>query len=235
MPNSASSDLRDTPTPSSYALACPGSCGMFKASVLGVLGCDVRFAVASEPTRHPGSGSGRSYLTCTPQRLETSRLRSSRALWENCWVPGSQKVSRKVTSWVIRNRWCRTIASSERSPSHSFSKPSRASTVSPNCVTRALPGYSRSTPSSARSLAQLTLPPSETPDPGTVVPSSANASALPCVSGAGLRFAGLGATLLADGSAVAAKGGGVFRDGDGGWLASTCCRATARPPNHAPA
>jgi len=40
-------------------------------------------------------------------------------------------------------------------------------------------------PSSARSLAQLTLPPSEIPDPGSVVPSSANASALPCVSGAG--------------------------------------------------
>src|SRR5438309_12130055 len=78
MPNSASSDLRDTPTPSSYALACPGSCGMFKASVLGVLGCDVRLAVASQPMRHPGSGSGSSYLTCAPQRLETSRLERNR-------------------------------------------------------------------------------------------------------------------------------------------------------------
>src|SRR4029077_5745722 len=86
-----------------------------------------------------------------------------------------------------------------------------------------------------RSLAQVTLPPRESPLPGSVVPISANVSALPCVSGAGPRFAGLGAKLRAAVSAVAARAGGGFRDGDGGWLASTCCSARARPPNHEPA
>src|ERR1041385_5990279 len=101
MPNSDGPYERDTPTPSSYALACPGSCGILRRSVVGVLGCDVRLAVASQPTRHPDAVSGRSYLTCAPQRLEKSRLRSRRGLWANCWVPGSQSASKKVTSCVI--------------------------------------------------------------------------------------------------------------------------------------
>src|SRR5207245_8981342 len=40
------------------------------------------------------------------------------------------------SSDLIRNRSCRTIASNERSPAHSFSTPSLASNVSPDWSTR---------------------------------------------------------------------------------------------------
>src|SRR5436309_13990202 len=93
---------------------------MFKRSLFGVLGCEMRLAVASQPMRHSDAASGRSYLTCTPHRLEKSRLRSRRELCKICWVPGSQNTSRNVTSCVIRNRSCSTIASKDRSPVHSF-------------------------------------------------------------------------------------------------------------------
>jgi len=76
---------------------------------------------------------------------------------------------------------------------HSFSKPSRASTVSPNCVT-ATARIEQIHPSSARSLAQLTLPPSEARPERRA--DQANASALPCVSGAGSGLRA-GAKLLA--------------------------------------
>src|SRR2546426_1161555 len=100
---------------------------MFRTSLFGVLGCEMRLAVASQPMRHSEAASGRSYLTCTPHRLEKSRLRSRRGLWKNCWVAGSQNTSRKVTSCVMRNRSCSTIASNDRSPVHSFRTPSLAS------------------------------------------------------------------------------------------------------------
>src|SRR5207302_7679197 len=80
IPNTDGPWVRETPTPSSYAVASPGSCGMFKTSLFGVLGCEMRLAVASQPMRHSDAASGRSYLTGTPHRLEKSRLRPRRGL-----------------------------------------------------------------------------------------------------------------------------------------------------------
>src|SRR2546425_13120110 len=73
------------------------------------------------------------------------------------------------------------------------------------------------------------LPPTESPDPGSSLPISANASALPCDSDPVLRSGapgGRGAVSLK----VVSKVPGKFRDGELGWLASTCCNASARPP-----
>src|SRR5207247_10729393 len=122
-PNSDGPDVRETPTPSSYAAACPGSCGILRRSVVGALGCDVRLAVASHPMRHPDPMTGRWYLTCRPHRLVKSRLCSSLGRCKNCCVLGSQNASTKVTSCVILNRSCRTTASKDRSPTHSFRRP----------------------------------------------------------------------------------------------------------------
>src|SRR5438128_6548909 len=83
-PNSDGPDVRETPTPSSYAAARPGSCGILRRSVVGALGCDVRLAVASHPMRHPDAVSGRSYLTCRPHRWVKSRLCSSLGRCKNC-------------------------------------------------------------------------------------------------------------------------------------------------------
>src|SRR5216110_1660804 len=140
MPNADDPRMRETPTPSSYAAARPGSCGILRRSLLGVLGCEVRLAVASQPMRHPDAVSGRSYLTCNPHRLVKSWSCTSLGLCKNCWVPGSQNASRKVTSCVILNRSCRTTASSDWLPAHSFRRPRRASTVAPDWSTRVLPG-----------------------------------------------------------------------------------------------
>src|SRR2546422_1511668 len=78
------------------------------------------------------------------------------------------------------------------------------------------------------------LPPTESPDPGSSLPISANASALPWDSDPVLRSGtpdGRGAASLN----VVSKAPGKFRDGELGWLASTCCNASARPPYQVPA
>src|SRR6266705_2026121 len=82
-------------------------------------------------------------------------------------------------------------------------------------------------------MAQPMLPPTESPDPGSSLPISANASALPCDSDPVLRSTpgGRGAVSLK----VVSKVPGKFRGGELGWLASTCCNASARPPYQVPA
>src|SRR5712671_8157171 len=76
------------------------------------------------------------------------------------------------------------------------------------------------------------LPPTESPDPGSSLPISANASALPCDSDPVLRSGtpGRGAVSLN----VVSRVPGKFRDDELGWLASTCCNASARPPYQVP-
>src|SRR5437899_1204232 len=77
-------------------------------------------------------------------------------------------------------------------------------------------------------------PPPESPGPGNSLPISANASALPWDSDPALRSGtpdGRGAASLN----VVSKAPGKFRDGELGWLASTCCNASARPPYQVPA
>src|SRR2546426_11199388 len=70
------------------------------------------------------------------------------------------------------------------------------------------------------------LPPTESPDPGNSLPISANASELPWDSDPVLRSGtpdGRGAASLK----TVSKAPGKFRDGELGWLASTCCNASA--------
>src|SRR5216117_811278 len=78
------------------------------------------------------------------------------------------------------------------------------------------------------------LPPTESPDAGSSLPISANASALPWdsdpVLGSGTPD-GRGAASLK----IVSRVPGKFRDGELGWLASTCCNASARPPYQVPA
>src|SRR6266699_3550206 len=78
------------------------------------------------------------------------------------------------------------------------------------------------------------LPPRESPDAGSSLPISANASALPWDSDPVLRSGtpdGRGAASLK----IVSRVPGKFRDGELGWLASTCCNASARPPYQVPA
>src|SRR2546427_10456156 len=78
------------------------------------------------------------------------------------------------------------------------------------------------------------LPPTESPDPGSSLPISANARALPWDSDPVLRSGAPGGRG-AGGPTVGSKVPGKFRDGELGWLASTCCNAGARPPDQVPA
>src|SRR5205814_3072176 len=78
------------------------------------------------------------------------------------------------------------------------------------------------------------LPPTESPDAGSSLPISANASALPWdsdpVLGSGTPD-GRGAASLK----IVSRVPGKFRDGELGWLASTRRTARATPPHHLPA
>src|SRR2546427_12810004 len=78
------------------------------------------------------------------------------------------------------------------------------------------------------------LPPTESPDPGSSLPISANARALPCDSDPVLRSGAPGGRGAVS-PTVVSKVPGKFRDGELGWLASTCCNASGRAPDQVPA
>src|SRR2546426_9070034 len=75
------------------------------------------------------------------------------------------------------------------------------------------------------------LPPTESPDAGSSLPISANASALPCDSDPVLGSGTPGGRAAASLKAVSKPATGLFKDDELGWLASTCCNASARHPN----
>src|SRR5438552_7113255 len=78
------------------------------------------------------------------------------------------------------------------------------------------------------------LPPIESPDAGSSLPIIAKVSALPCDCGPGLKSCAPGASGPVSMKAVS-RAEGVFRDDELTWLPSTCCSASARPPNQVPA
>src|SRR2546430_10646123 len=79
------------------------------------------------------------------------------------------------------------------------------------------------------------LPTTESLDAGSFLPISANASALPCDSDPVLGSGTPGGRAAASLKAVSKPATGLFKDDELGWLASTCCNASARPPYQAPA